>query len=428
MSVQDLRITEIMYNPVPGAPEYIEITNTGSSNVSTASFFIGNSDFLPEIPFSPPFLNVPAGGSAIVVLVPPGTSGPDAYAPFINAYGLVPQGTAFVPIFGAIGLDVNDWLSGGRSYTIGGLDVFGDSVFPPSGAPDGQSVHFDDNGVASFGPPTPGVIDIVPVIEIIEGTDAGDVLLGTSGNDSIDGLKGADEINGRGGNDIIDGGNQSDSIKGGAGDDVVYGGTGNDSIAGGGGNDELFGGSNNDRMAGGAGDDTVYGDHGKDVMSGGTGNDELYGGRSSDILNGNDGNDYLEGGRGGDILRGGAGNDTLDGGRQADTLNGGDGDDVMIGGIGNDRMTGGAGADTFVFAGSVNTDVITDFQAGVDQIDFTAYGPISDADAIGVASQSGNHVVLDLGSNGQVTLLNTDIGDLSLDDFIYIPDDIFTVG
>lgn len=106
----------------------------------------------------------------------------------------------------------------------------------------------------------------------------------------------------------------------------------------------------------------------------------------------------------------------------------GKGNDILRGGDGNDRMTGGADADTFVFAGSINADVITDFETGVDKIDFTDYGPISDADATAIASQAGNHVVLDLGSNGQVTLLNTDIGDLSLDDFIYILDDIFVVG
>lgn len=128
------------------------------------------------------------------------------------------------------------------------------------------------------------------------------------------------------------------------------------------------------------------------------------------MLNANDGADVLDGGKGNDILRGGNGNDSLDGGKQSDTMN------------------GGADADTFVFAGSINENIITDFETGIDQIDFTAYGPISDADAMAIASQAGKHVLLDLGSNGRVTLLNTDLGDLSLDDFIYIQDDIFVVG
>lgn len=48
MSVNDLRITEVMYNPAPGGFEYIEITNTGDTPVSAADFFVGNSDFMPE--------------------------------------------------------------------------------------------------------------------------------------------------------------------------------------------------------------------------------------------------------------------------------------------------------------------------------------------------------------------------------------------
>ncbi|CAN7396045.1 beta strand repeat-containing protein [Caulobacter sp. LjRoot300] len=77
---------------------------------------------------------------------------------------------------------------------------------------------------------------------------------------------------------------------------------------------------------------------------------------------------------------GDTGADTLIGGAVNDTLDGGAGDDVLIGGLGGDALTGGAGADNFKYeslAQSVSggSDLITDFQTGVDKIDFTAIAP-----------------------------------------------------
>ena len=108
-------------------------------------------------------------------------------------------------------------------------------------------------------------------------------------------------------------------------------------------------------------------------------------------------------------------------------MDGGAGEDVLFGGLGHDELTGGADADTFVFAGVVNNDIITDFEVGIDQIDFTAYGPISEVDAVAIASQPGSDVVLDLGSNGKVTLQGITLEDLSLDDFVFTADTLVVV-
>lgn len=78
---------------------------------------------------------------------------------------------------------------------------------------------------------------------------------------------------------------------------------------------------------------------------------------------------------------GGNGNDLIDGGSAADTLNGGAGNDTIYGGDAADRITGGQGfdylygqgaSDTFFYTNANEaTDVIQDFQVGVDKLDFS---------------------------------------------------------
>ncbi len=60
------------------------------------------------------------------------------------------------------------------------------------------------------------------------GTNAGDLILGSAGPDSIGGRQGSDCILGGNGNDTLDGNQQNDVLVGGAGDDDMDGGLGND--------------------------------------------------------------------------------------------------------------------------------------------------------------------------------------------------------
>jgi Ca2+-binding RTX toxin-like protein len=83
-------------------------------------------------------------------------------------------------------------------------------------------------------------VDIVwDTVGAIDGTNAGDILLGdgtgttfnaNAGNDIVAAGGGADAVNGGSGNDTIDGGDGGDTVTAGTGDDVVDGGTGNDVI------------------------------------------------------------------------------------------------------------------------------------------------------------------------------------------------------
>jgi len=79
-------------------------------------------------------------------------------------------------------------------------------------ASDAAGASVSDSFAITVGNPTPGVIT---------GSDKGESLYGTTGNDVMQGLGGADTIRGDAGNDLINGG---------AGRDALYGGEGNDTF------------------------------------------------------------------------------------------------------------------------------------------------------------------------------------------------------
>jgi len=88
------------------------------------------------------------------------------------------------------------------------------------------------------------------------------------------------------------------------------------------------------------------------------------------------------GGEADDTLTGGSGGDMLSGGEGADLLLGDAGEDVLIDGAGADTMFGGAGRDIFVLTGDGETDVIGDFQIGIDRIDLSDWGRIHSIGAL----------------------------------------------
>ena len=152
---------------------------------------------------------------------------------------------------------------------------------------------------------------------------AGEVPVGTTGDDDIVGTA------------------ADDTIMAGEGDDVVAAGVGNDMVDGGEGDDRLNGEAGNDRLVGGLGDDE---------LAGGVGDDRLEGGAGDDDLEGGEGDDYLVGGEGADRLDGGAGNDSIDA-AGGDDVYGGAGDDIII-------VSGQEGEGTSVDAGQGHDEVI----------------------------------------------------------------------
>lgn len=107
----------------------------------------------------------------------------------------------------------------------------------------------------------------------------------------------------------------------------------------------------------------------------------------------------------------------LDGGNGNDTLIGGNGADVLIGGAGNNRMTGGGGSDTFVFGTQANKSVITDFKAGLDDIQFDRDVFCNFADVKSHAVQVGADVVITADADYSITLQNIALKALKAADF-----------
>jgi serralysin len=194
--------------------------------------------------------------------------------------------------------------------------------------------------------------------------------------------------------DTIYGNSAANSLNGGAGDDIIYG-SSNDTLIGGAGNDTLISdtGSSAKYMYGGGGDDTYYLSSSSDkvIENAGEGHDRVTvqfsfsiktllnvedlfkdsRGTSGLTLEGNDGNNWITG-TGHDTLIGGSGSDTLDcSGYGSSGVSG----STLYGGNGNDTLTGSQSADYFVFNtapnASTNHDTITNFQQGIDKIEFS---------------------------------------------------------
>ena len=107
--------------------------------------------------------------------------------------------------------------------------------------------------------------------EVIIGTSGDDTINSGDGNDNISAGKGNDTINGGDGNDLISGGEGNDKITDGAGDDYIIGGEGNDTVKVGAGETIIYLGPGDDTLVintaeeigsmnfadGGEGNDTV---------------------------------------------------------------------------------------------------------------------------------------------------------------------------
>ncbi|MES0885308.1 DUF5801 repeats-in-toxin domain-containing protein, partial [Roseibium sp. SCP14] len=101
-------------------------------------------------------------------------------------------------------------------------------------------------------------------------------------------------------------------------------------------------------------------------------------GVDSTTVTGTGENEVLIGNDSSSTLDGAGGNDYLVGGASADTLIGGEGEDVLAGGLGADTLWGGTQGglgdgdkDTFVIDDATATDIISDFEANVDEIDLS---------------------------------------------------------
>ena len=296
---------------------------------------------------------------------------------------------------------------------------------------------------------------------------------GAGGDDSLYGSAKGDLLITHDGNDRLDARNGNDTLTSGAGDDTLYSGNGNDQLDGGEGNDILSSSNGDDTINGGLGIDTLVeagnrnftltdsslvgrgtdkitqieqvqitagagnnrlnalGVNGMGVIfDGAGGNDKLYGGNQNDVLTTDDGNDRLDARNGNDTLTSGVGDDTLyggtgddlvDSGAGNDSLYGGNNNDTLIAGAGDDTIFGGNGSDVFVLQSRIGTDLIEDFNDGVDKFALEAelnYDDLSFSNnGAGTAT-----IILDTTNDNQILAIisNVSADAITVDDFMSI--------
>ncbi|WP_157265409.1 calcium-binding protein [Azohydromonas aeria] len=276
---------------------------------------------------------------------------------------------------------------------------------------------FDDNG--NF-PDLTSSLSMLSGNDRITGNNYADMLLSSTGNDTLDGM---------GGNDVLDGGDGRDSLVGGAGADTMLGGSGDDTYvvdnagdrvvetqsqysstdAGG---TDLVQSSVSFNLAAQAGVSFV-----ENLTLTGTAAVNATGNALANVLTGNKAANVLNGGAGADTLIGGEGNDVYvvdharddiretstngkeidtvqsslswtlganleklvltgsanlngSGNAAANTLTGNAGANVLDGGAGKDTLAGGAGNDTLV--GGAGTDRLAG-EGGKDVFRFAAW-------------------------------------------------------
>jgi Ca2+-binding RTX toxin-like protein len=109
--------------------------------------------------------------------------------------------------------------------------------------------------------------------------------------------------------------------------------------------------------------------------------------------------------------------DNLTGSAFADHLKGDENANVIEGGGGNDTLTGVGGSDTFVFSVNFGQDVITDFTAGSDILEFRNGIFVDVAAALGAATASGDDTLITIDADNSLLLKNVSLSNLQVGDF-----------
>ena len=223
-----------------------------------------------------------------------GEAGNDRVYAYSGASALLDGGAGNDTLVGAGG---NDSFNGGAGvdYLDGGAGI--NTVYYSADAFAGGGAGVTVNLAFNYGRDGFGTLDSLLNIQVVVGTDAGDLVIGASGAESMFGGNANDYVNmGAGADYILDFGG-ANSLLGGLGSDTIIGGGGNDLMVGGqwtavdaGVTDYLYGGGGNDRLyTGSSGNGVLFGEAGNDTLGGSTGNDYLYGGLGSDVLAGGTG-------------------------------------------------------------------------------------------------------------------------------------------
>jgi Ca2+-binding RTX toxin-like protein len=184
------------------------------------------------------------------------------------------------------------------------------------------------------------------IIAHIIGSNMGETIYGTYGDDVIQAKDGNDTVYPVNGDDLACGGDGQDTI-----DESGYSGV--DHLVGGYGGDFLY--DNVNASTGG----TLNGNSGGDVLEGTDGGNNLYGGPGDNFIYAEEGADNVYGGDDADVINASNGNDTV---------YAGDANDTVLDGYGSDFLRGEGGSGDILR----RCDNLNDF-AGFE----TVYGPNS---------------------------------------------------
>jgi serralysin len=204
---------------------------------------------------------------------------------------------------------------------------------------------------------------------------AGDIVVGTPGNDELFGGLGHDSVQGLAGNDTLDGSAGRDTLEGGSGSDLYFVDHVDDEtieesndlpggLALGGGGWGLAGPDYIDTVQ--AAVDFALANFVENLTLTGSARNGT-GNAFANVMKGNSRANTLTGGDGNDRLDGSSGNDILDGGGGNDRLVGGIGNDVLVWGTG-DRFDGGTGTDTLKITIG-NADLPGDLMRNMEIVD-----------------------------------------------------------
>jgi len=186
------------------------------------------------------------------------------------------------------------------------------------------------------------------------------------------------------------------------------------------------------------GNETLHGTSGNDFLNGRLGIDTVIGGLGDDTYNVNHRDTkVVEDFNGGiDTIRASVGyalpdhvenlqlvgnnsNNSATGNALPNIIIGNGGANVITGGGGNDILTGGAGADTFVFKRGDRSDIITDYENGLDVVRLDDHGFSTFEEVRAAMTQVGDDTYLALTSFDTLVFRDTLVSDFSAKDFAW---------
>ena len=306
----------------------------------------------------------------------------------------------------------NDIIKGG-----GGADVIDGGLGRDSATYEDSAVGVEVSLVTGKGKGGTAEGDTLKSIEDLYGSQHDDKLIGNGQNNTLSGLDGDDTLKGGGGTDVLIGGAGNDTLEIDSTDDHAHGGEGIDTLV-----------VKSDiglkiNLGSGFVDPNPYADASEVYQRSSveygyppgylpaphtpqdiTDIENVIGSSHDDAIYGNELANNLSGSNGDDILSGLGG---------SDVISGGNGNDVLFGGLGADTLSGGADADIFVFSslnaslftGGKPQDIVTDFQPGLDHIDFGALdigiGDLLALDNQNIGGLNYSYVGVDQNHNGQ---------------------------